>query len=640
MDKFLFRAFRILTFSLLITLLIFTQVFSQPTIELFIDGVINDNFPEIEMFVSVSDGQNYPISGLTSANYSISEAGSVVSGIDVIPVYEKGLSIVLLVDQSNTMGFGEPTGMQVVVQVIKGYLSSLASDDQVALVSFSDIVSIVQGLTTDKNLVSAGLDTLIPQESAALYDGLMDALDILRNMSGRKLILLLTDGPESGLSEYTFEQVIDEAARQNTFIYPIGWRGADHNELGKLAELTRGVYQGFRVDQPDIADFEGALNSLSDVLSKLREQYQIHYVSGLPADGNEYEFVVKLDHLGAYAEQTGHFTTRPGEVIVDLLELESGQVTGGKVRFIPNVSSPADLAEVQLFIDGQQLTNLISEPYEYMWDSTTVTPGVHEFLIRAIDSAGNMGEKAISLTIELPIKIAITNPLDGGTVNGPSSISAEISALSQIANVEFFVDDNLLSTLQAQPYEIQWDLTDIPAGSHEIKVVAHDDQGYSASDEIRVNVALQERSGMVLIAVLVVIAAAAILVPLGLRTRRKYTQKEKIQVTPGLAGHDARGAILQELEGLQPDRIWPLAADETRLGRKKEENDVPLKSTKASRQHAVIRLHQNQHVIYSLNAENPVIINDQAVDQQVLQDGDIIKAGETVLRYEVGRKEG
>ena len=94
-------------------------------------------------------------------------------------------------------------------------------------------------------------------------------------------------------------------------------------------------------------------------------------------------------------------------------------------------------------------------------------------------------------------------------------------------------------------------------------------------------------------------------------------------------------ASLLELDGLNPNRSWRLGENDFRLGRRHDENDLPLKGTSASRKHAIIRLENGQHVIYALNWNNPVIINNQPVSQKhVLEDGDMIQLGETQLRFQ------
>jgi len=78
-----------------------------------------------------------------------------------------------------------------------------------------------------------------------------------------------------------------------------------------------------------------------------------------------------------------------------------------------------------------------------------------------------------------------------------------------------------------------------------------------------------------------------------------------------------------------------IEAAEVKLGRKREENDIHLKGLKASCHHAMIRFEQGQCFIYSLNTANPVTINDvPVVQKRALARGDIIRLGETVLRFD------
>lgn len=50
--------------------------------------------------------------------------------------------------------------------------------------------------------------------------------------------------------------------------------------------------------------------------------------------------------------------------------------------------------------------------------------------------------------------------------------------------VEFYVDDKLRFTDEEAPYSWIWN--ELAAGTHEIKVVAYDDEGEGASDEVRI----------------------------------------------------------------------------------------------------------------------------------------------------------
>jgi len=241
----------------------------------------------------------------------------------------------------------------------------------------------------------------------------------------------------------------------------------------------------------------------------------------------------------------------------------------------------------------------------------------------------------INLSIQPPITINIISPTDQQTVSSPTSISTNVTAMAQVIKVEFSVDDALIYTVNAPPYEYQWDLKGVPAGNHKISVAAFDINGYSSQSSINVIVAIQQKSGLIWLAGIAALVVAAVLIPLGLRSRRRMQKVASSATIPPASSDQTPSARISEMEGINPDQIWTLSSENIRLGRKRDENDIPLKGLKASRKHAVISYRQGQYVIQSLNPENPVIVNNQPVQQQVLHDGDVIQAGETILKFEL-----
>jgi hypothetical protein len=162
---------------------------------------------------------------------------------------------------------------------------------------------------------------------------------------------------------------------------------------------------------------------------------------------------------------------------------------------------------------------------------------------------------------------------------------------------------------------------------------------------------MQSDMGLGFIVVLVALAAFMLIIPLALRSRRKLRpaaaaavmpvspQNEEPlppTVPPAQAAPAAGGqAVLVQTDAAAPGFVWPLTLEEIRLGRKRDENDIPLTSTQASRRHAVIRQHGGSYIVYSLSPENPARVNGAAIQQQVLNPGDELQLGEHTFRFEL-----
>ncbi len=88
--------------------------------------------------------------------------------------------------------------------------------------------------------------------------------------------------------------------------------------------------------------------------------------------------------------------------------------------------------------------------------------------------------------------VAITAPIDGATVSGSVTISATAIDEDGVAQVECYIDGNLLSTVAgsatSDTYTFTWDSSKVDNGTHTIKVIAYDAQGKKGQDDITVEV--------------------------------------------------------------------------------------------------------------------------------------------------------
>ena len=86
------------------------------------------------------------------------------------------------------------------------------------------------------------------------------------------------------------------------------------------------------------------------------------------------------------------------------------------------------------------------------------------------------------------------------------------------------------------------------------------------------------------------------------------------------------------LTALNGGQTFTLGASTVTLGRLPE-SDVVVDDPGASRQHARIRSSNGEFVLTDLGSTNGTLVNDESVRERVLEDGDRIMIGETVLEF-------
>ena len=507
---------------------------------------------------------------------------------------------------------------------------------RVSIIRFSNDVEILQELTDDKELASNKLSQLEPVENTALNDALIVGTRTLRDSAERRVLLLITDGVDFGISQASFEEAVTEIAKHNIVLHTIGWLGVNGTALQDLADLTHGSFQSISNSYPDLLALQSAFQNVSRDLVNQRQLYHLSYTSNLKADAGEHEMNVSVDHLGMHAENSRHFVATPNQVSVEMTDLAPEQSIWGSVVFEPTVVAPAPIAKFDVLIDGNSIGSVIKEPFQLDWDSRQ-TPGRHEFTFIATDSAGNSGQISIPLNVELPLIAQIESPSDGAQIKDATDVVIGVSGPSELHQLEVFVDSNSIGKIEDPSrqdlYKIPWDLSGATEGAHTISIVAEDLDGFQSQDSIKVNLVLGGTGPLAI--VIAVVVVAALIIPLGLRSRKRRTKTAISGESSEGSEHAPSGSmVLLELSGLNPNHVWSFESSEIRLGRKRDANDIPLQGTRASRRHAVIQFQQGECIVTSLNPENPILVNNVPVTNKALSPGDILKAGDTVLRFE------
>jgi VWFA-related protein len=249
----------ILTFSLLLVLTLWytSGVFAQtptPVPQIRITQVDNSKFPQVTVYVSVTDANGQPV-GVDSSAVQISENGQVMkttaSATSVNGQASKGpgqLTTLLVIDVSGSMATANK--LTQAKAAADAYINQMRPGDQAAVVTFDTHVSVVQAITTDHQALTKAIDSLQSGSDTAMFDALMSAEQLLANVNGRKAIVLLTDGMDNR-SKNNEDAVIKTIGPSGLTISTIGLgnpqdvkslQGIDETSLKSLAQQAGGIY--------------------------------------------------------------------------------------------------------------------------------------------------------------------------------------------------------------------------------------------------------------------------------------------------------------------------------------------------------------------------------------------------------------
>ena len=268
-----------------------------------ITQVDNSQFPKVTVYVSVTDAAGKPV-GVDPATIQIFENGQLMQPSDVkgggnavdgkaIPV-----TTMLVIDISGSMDKGNKIG--AARDAAKGYVNAMRQSDQAGLITFDSHVYHVLDLTSDKAALNTAIDGLKTGSDTAMYDALVEATKALEGVSGRKAILLLSDGMDNR-SSANREAVVKTVGPSGLTVSAIGFgdpsgagqSGIDETGLKSLSSQTGGQY-AYVTDA-------GSLNTIFQQYGQaFQNEYAITYTSpAVLRDGTNRNLTISLAAAGA-----------------------------------------------------------------------------------------------------------------------------------------------------------------------------------------------------------------------------------------------------------------------------------------------------------------------------------------------------
>ena len=283
-----------------------------------ITQVDNSNFPNVSVYVSATDTSGNPV-GLNPETIQIHEngelmepvniqGGGTVVGGEAIPV-----TTMLVIDISGSMDKNDKIG--AAKEAAKAYVNGMRSGDQAGLITYDTQVYTVQPITPDVPALIEAISGLQTGSDTAMYNALIEAEKALEGVSGRKAIIVLTDGMDNQSSS-TAEDVINGIGESGLSISAIGFgdttatgqEGLDETGLIALAEAAGGQY-AFATDAQTLSTLYRQYGQ------SLQSEYAITYVSpSTLRDGINRSLTVSLSEIGVLME--GEYN--PGGVLPEV----------------------------------------------------------------------------------------------------------------------------------------------------------------------------------------------------------------------------------------------------------------------------------------------------------------------------------
>ena len=187
---------------------------------------------------------------MSPSSLQVYENGELITPTAITNQGEIGpLTTLLVIDISGSMySSNKMVGAKEAARI---YVEQMRPQDQAGLISFNTEVKLVQPVTGDRAALIAAINSLMPDRDTAMFNALAKGIETLAPITGRKAIILLSDGLDN-VSQLTLDDIVNTIGPAGLSISTIGLgdasqtgtnEGLDENALQDLASRAGGAYR-------------------------------------------------------------------------------------------------------------------------------------------------------------------------------------------------------------------------------------------------------------------------------------------------------------------------------------------------------------------------------------------------------------
>jgi len=239
--------------------------------------------------VVVTDDRGRFVRNLPQKDFRVTEDGTEQT-LTHFEAENAPLDLVVAIDISDSMRRTMPALKKAVLQ----FVNSMRPGDRVTLVAFNDRVFVLSRGESDVAVRTAALESVVARGGTALYDAVVQSLNLLEPGLTRKAVVVFTDGAD--LSSQASLEPVEQRVRESDAALYIITQGKQSNvgrvrrAMEQLAKISGG--RAFAAD--DVDDLGKALSYVRDDLA---HQYLLGYSpSNSALDGNYRRIAVEIQN--------------------------------------------------------------------------------------------------------------------------------------------------------------------------------------------------------------------------------------------------------------------------------------------------------------------------------------------------------
>jgi Ca-activated chloride channel family protein len=245
----------------------------------------------VPVLTTVTDAQGRLVPNLEKDEFTILDNGKP-QDISFFSNEIQPFNVVVMLDTSASM----TANLDLLNAAAEQFLLRMLPKDKGQVGAFNDKIQFSGRFTSDRDDLIGALKDLQFGNPTRLYDAVNESMAMLKEVDGRKVVLVFTDGDDTA-SRVGLGDVLDRARDQEVMIYAIGLESDFFNGqrqirtrpdrgLKRMAEETGGGY--FELKKTD-----ELAPTFTRVAQELHSQYTLGFTPSM-LDGKEHKLAVRM----------------------------------------------------------------------------------------------------------------------------------------------------------------------------------------------------------------------------------------------------------------------------------------------------------------------------------------------------------
>jgi Ca-activated chloride channel family protein len=253
----------------------------------------------VSVFTTVTDAQKRLVPDLVQDDFEVLD-NEKPQPLIFFENKVQPISVVVMLDTSGSMTLT----LNLLKQAAEEFVARLLPADSARIGAFNDKIQFNSRFMNDRDQLATDIRNMDYGNGTRLWDALAASLDELKDIEGRRVILVFTDGDDTESHNSSLGKVIDRARVDEVMIYAIGLESQFFNGAGMVrSKPDRGLRKV--ADETGGGYFELTKTSeLSSTFTRVAQELHSQYVLGFTPtmlDGKVHKLSVRVKKPGMNA---------------------------------------------------------------------------------------------------------------------------------------------------------------------------------------------------------------------------------------------------------------------------------------------------------------------------------------------------